>query len=357
MKTNLHAVIMAGGAGTRFWPASRMHRPKQLLDLTGSGETMIAATASRLAPLIAPERIWVVTGAAIAAATAEALPDVPTSQILAEPVGRNTAPCIGWAALHVRRRDPDAVLAVMPSDHLVADVPAFQRSVEIAAAAARQGAIVTFGVVPDRPETGFGYLEVGEEVAPGVRATRRFVEKPDRETAARWLAAGNYLWNSGMFFFCAQRILNAIATHLPDLKDGLDRIDRAIGTPREQAVVAEVFPTLPAVSIDYGVMEQAPGVQCVPVRFGWSDLGSWGAAQDRHGADDRRNAVDGDAVMVDTAGCFVRAPAQKLVALVGVSDLLVVDTGDALLVCRRDADQDVKKVVEELKRRGRTDLL
>jgi mannose-1-phosphate guanylyltransferase len=352
-----YAVIMAGGVGSRFWPASRAASPKQLLDLTGSGIAMIAATVQRLRPDIPPERVIVVTGRVTVDAVAKTLPELPRENILAEPTGRNTAPCIGWAALHVRRRDPDGILAVMPSDHLVADVPAFIEKVRLAVGAARDGALVTFGIAPDRPETGFGYIEMGDEVFEGVRQVIGFVEKPDLRTAEGYLAAGNFAWNSGMFFFTANKILSEIETQMPSLMEGLEKIDRAIDAGEEEAVLDRVFPTLPSESVDYGIMEGARGILCVPAEFGWSDLGSWEAAYDLSPRDDNGNAIDADVVAVDSGNCLVRADGDRLIALVGVEDLVVVDTGDALLVCRREASQDVKKVVDALRRLDREDLL
>jgi mannose-1-phosphate guanylyltransferase len=351
------AVVMAGGVGARFWPESRARTPKQLLDLTGEGRTMIAATVARLFPEVPPERVLVVTGEITADECARALPAVPRANILAEPAGRNTAPCIGWAALHAVHRDPEAVLAVVPSDHLVADEAAFRSSVKTAVAAARTGALVTFGVTPDRPETGFGYIEAGDETAPGVRAAKRFVEKPDLATARRYLAGGSFLWNSGMFFFGARRILDEIRASMPALAAGLDEIAAVVGTARESEVVSRLYPSLEAKSIDYGVMEKARGILVVPVSFGWSDVGSWDAAYDRSSKDAAGNALAAGTVVVGAEGCLARAPAGKLVALVGVRDLIVVDTGDALLVCRREGSQDVKAVVDALKARGRGDLL
>jgi mannose-1-phosphate guanylyltransferase len=351
------AVIMAGGVGARFWPASRKARPKQLLDLAGGGTTMIAATLARIAPAIPADRVLVVTGRVTAAAVRAALPAVPPANVLAEPVGRNTAPCIGWAALHARRRDPAAVLAVLPSDHLIGKPAAFLAALRTAVAAAREGALVTCGVAPDRPETGFGYVELGEPVADGVRRVARFVEKPDLETAKGYLASGRFVWNSGMFFFSAARVLDEIARQMPELARGLEAIDAGIAAGDEAAVVERVFPTLPAQSIDYGVMERAAGIACVPAEIGWSDLGSWAAAHDHSAKDAAGNAFGADVVAVGSRGCLVRAPRERLVALVGVEDLVVVDTGDALLVCRKDRAQDVKPVLDELKRRGRGDLL
>jgi mannose-1-phosphate guanylyltransferase len=345
------AVIMAGGVGARFWPASRAATPKQLLDLTGTGRTMIADTVERLKPDIPPERVIVVTGRAIVRAVRRALPDIPQENVLAEPAGRNTAPCIGWAALRVRRLDPGGRLAVLPSDHLVGDPAAFRRSLRLAVdTVARTDAMVTLGIAPDRPETGFGYIELGDEIGPGVRDVVRFVEKPDPATAAAYVAAGRHVWNSGMFFFSAARILGEIERQLPELARGLARIDAG-------EAVDSVFPSLPSISVDVGVMEGAAGLACVPAAFGWSDLGSWAAAWEHAARDDRGNALPADAVSVDARGCLARVPAGKTVALVGVSDLVVVDTGDALLICPRERAQDVKRVVASLEERGRDELL
>ena len=356
-KEQLYAVIMAGGVGARFWPSSRAKTPKQLLDLTGSGRSMIAATVDRLLPDIPPERILVVTGEATRKAVREALPEIPEKNILAEPVARNTAPCVGWAALRVKRQDPRGILAIMPSDHLVADRPAFQRAMGVAVEAAGQGAIVTFGIIPDRPETGFGYIEIGEERSPGLREVTRFVEKPDIENARKYVERGNFVWNSGMFFFSAERILGEIARQMPELNKELKAIETAIEKGGEEEAVRTIYPALPSQSIDYGIMEGATGIRCVPVDFGWSDLGSWAAAYDLSKKDADANAQGLEAIAVDSRGCLVRAPAGKLVALVGVEDLVVVDTGDALLVCRRGAAQDVKEVVSRLKKQGRFDIL
>ena len=318
---------------------------------------MIAATVDRLAPHIPPERVIVVTGRVIQEAVWAALPNVPKENILAEPAGRNTAPCIGWAAVHVRHRCKNGVMAVMPSDHLVANRDAFHASTAIAVNAAKAGSLVTFGIKPNAPETGFGYIETGEKVSEGVNRAVRFVEKPNLEKAQEYLAAGNFVWNSGMFFFTADRILGEIEKQMPELRAGLDKIETALKAGKEADVLDDIFPSLPAESIDYGFMENAGGILCVPVDFGWSDLGSWAAAFEMSAKDAHSNAVDADAIAVNSHDCLVRAPKDKLVALVGVDDLVVVDTGDALLVCKKDQDQHVKKVVEALKARGRADLL
>lgn len=355
MSTTEHAfaVIMAGGSGTRFWPASRRTRPKQLLPLApGEARPLLGATAARIAALVPPERVLIVTSAELAEATRAALPDVPAANVLAEPVGRNTAPCIGWAAAHVRRRDPAGVLMVLPADHHIADEERYRDVLARGLTACAGGALVTVGIRPTRPETGYGYLELGVEEAPDVFRARRFVEKPNRQRAEQFLAAGNFLWNSGMFFFRADAILAAIATHLPGLGTKLAEYDRAAETAAEAELVAQTYAELPSVSIDHGVMEKASEVLVVPGDFGWSDLGSWVTAWELATRDDQGNAAPDGAVLVDSRGSFVTAPNGKLVALVGVEDLVVVDTDDALLIVPRDRAQDVRSVVEILKKRG-----
>ncbi len=357
---NVHAVIMAGGAGTRFWPASRSHRPKQLLPLGADpNESLLAATVRRIAPLVPAKDVYIATGAHLLDATARDLPAVPRKNLLAEPVPRNTAPCIGWATAVIARTDPNAVIAVLPSDHFIVDENAFRATIERALAGARAGYLTTIGVVPTRPETGYGYIEVGEgEVASGVVPTKRFVEKPDRARAEEYLASGRFLWNAGMFFFRAGDMLEAIRAHLPALADGLAAIDRAAAAGGEDDEVKKTFPTLPSISIDHGVMERAGKVAVVRGDFGWNDVGSWQSAWELAPRDAARNAGPEGTVFVDAKGNLVRSlgsnAGKKVISLVGVEDLVVVDTDDALLVIPRDRAQDVRAVVDSLKARGDT---
>ncbi len=347
------AIVMAGGSGTRFWPASRKKTPKQLLALApGDERSLLAATVERIAPLVSPERVLVVTGAHLADATRAAVPQIPQENVLAEPTGRNTAPCVGWAAAVIRRRDPDAKIAVLAADHHIADGDAFLAVLARAFEAAGEGLLVTVGVKPTRPETGYGYIEVGEEIADGTYRARRFVEKPNRGRAEQFLAAGTFLWNSGMFFFRADVILDAIRSHLPGLAAALDRFDAAALAGDEASVIASEYAALPSVSIDHGVMEKADRVAVVPGDFGWSDVGSWTSAWELAPRDGSRNAVtDAEAVLVDATGCYVRGPRGKVIALVGVRDLVVVDTPDALLVVPRERAQDVREIVRALEAR------
>ena len=348
--TRAFTIVMAGGSGTRFWPLSRADRPKQLLPLAGGDEPLLTATVRRAMRVSAPEDVLVVTSERLAAATRAVVPSLPAQNVLAEPVGRNTAPCIGWAASRVARIDPDAVCAVLPADHHIADEDEYARVLAVALEAAADGDIVTVGIRPSRPETGYGYIEIGEPLGESAHRCRRFVEKPNRQRAEQFLAAGTFLWNSGMFFFRARTMLDAIRAHLPGLGATLDRL-LAASESEEEAILRETYPTLPDVSIDHGVMEKVREVAVVPADFGWSDLGGFAAAWELAPQDAQQNSAPEDAVLVDASGCFVRAPEGKRVALLGVRDLVVIDTEDALLVVPRERAQDVKKVVDALKKR------
>ncbi len=358
----VYAVIMAGGAGTRFWPASRSSRPKQLLPLAGgSEETLLAATVRRLAPLVTEDRVVVVTGEHLAEATAQAVPGVPRSQILCEPAPRNTAPCIAWATTTIARLDPDALVAVLPSDHFIADEEEFRRVLARALRTAESGRVTTVGIVPTRPETGYGYIELGEAIGgeDGAMSVARFVEKPDRAKAEAFLAGKRHLWNAGMFFFRARDMAELVERHLPELATGIAKIDAAASGVDATAVLKSVFPTLPSVSIDHGVMEKAAGLAVVPGEFGWNDVGSWQSAWELGSPDAAGNSLSAGALAIDAKNNLVRTlgKGKKVVALVGVNDLVVVETEDALLVIPRDRAQDVRLIVDALKAAGRTEVL
>jgi len=351
----MFAVIMAGGRGARFWPRSREKTPKHLLDIS-SERTMIRETVDRIRPLVPAERTLIVTGKSHAAELISQLPEIPPENILIEPVGRNTAPCIGLAALHILRRVPDAVMLVLPSDHRIGDEAEFLRIIQAAAGAASQGdSLVTIGIRPTGPETGYGYIEQGDPFstsgADEIYRVRSIREKPPREQAERFLAQGGFSWNSGMFVWKASTIVEAIGRFLPDLGQGLLQIREALGTDREEAVVKAVYTEQRAVSIDYGVMEKAKDVLVIPGAFDWSDLGSWDALWEVSEKDENGNAVRGEFIGVDTADSLIHS-SGKLIALVGVKDLLVVETKDALLICRRGRSQDVRKIVETLEKKG-----
>lgn len=347
------AIVMAGGSGTRFWPASRAAKPKQFLALGDAHESLLQATVRRASALVGIGNVLVVTSARHGADTLVQLPELPRENVLLEPVGRNTAPCIAWASAHVRRRDPEAVIATLPADPHIADEAAFNAAMQRALDAARLGSIVTIGAQPTRAETGYGYLRIGEQVADGVHRVRAFVEKPTKENALRYAKDGDHLWNCGMFFFRADLILREIASHLPEIYAFVQNADAAAAQGTEQAFVEAAYAALPKVSIDYGVMEKARDVLVVPASFGWDDVGSWAASYELAPKDAERNASVGDLLALDAQGCYVNAPPNKLVVLLGVQDLVVVDTEDALLVMPRERAQDVGRIVEALKRTGR----
>ena len=350
----VHAVILAGGSGTRFWPASRRARPKQLLALTGRGdESLIAATVRRLHPLIEPADVWIATSTALLEATAQALPQVPRAHLLAEPVARNTAAPIGWAASVVARVDPNAIVVVLPADHFIADEIAFRAILERAIRTAEQGWLTTIGVTPTRAETGYGYIELGSVLHEGAHAVTHFVEKPDRARAEGFFTGGRHLWNAGLFVFRASVMLQSIGRHLPVLAEGLAALDAAAEKGDEARVLGEVFPSLPSISIDHGVMEKADRVAVIPGTFGWNDVGSWEVSWELARHDAEGNALPEGTVALDASNNLVKdmtTGKKRRFALLGVSDLVVVETDDAVLVMPRSRAQDVRAIVEELSR-------
>ncbi|WP_050726538.1 mannose-1-phosphate guanylyltransferase [Vulgatibacter incomptus] len=352
----LHPVILAGGSGTRFWPLSRRRRPKQLLALA-SNLPLIAETAARLEGLCDTADILTVCGRAHAHSIRRLLPRVASKGILVEPVARNTAAAIGLASLVVRARDPNGVLAVLPSDHAILNRQAFHDAVRDAARTASQGPLVTIGIRPTRPETGFGYIKVGETHPKGARKVLSFVEKPDLAKAQSYLHSGDYLWNAGMFVFRADRMLEELQTHAPDCAAALAKIEPFVGTQGFARALARWFPECPSVSIDYAVMEKAEDLAVVPAELGWSDLGSFASLPDVRKADGTGNVVDGDVLFFDASRNVVIGQRTKPIALIGCSDLVVIDAGDAVLVCSRERAQEVRRVVEALEARGDERLL
>jgi len=352
----MFAVIMAGGSGTRFWPASRERLPKQFLAITGD-RTMLEETLARAEGFAPPDRISVVVGRVHADLTKRILSGMP-AEILVEPRGRNTAACIGLAALHAKRIVEDEPMVVLPADHFIADVESFTRTIRAAAEVARDGAIVTLGVAPNRPETGYGYIHIGAEGRELSEypffTVRRFVEKPDYQTALGYLSSGDYLWNSGVFVFTARTILGEIEACMPALHEGLMEIERAIDTPDYNETVERVYDRIESVSIDYGVMEKtAKPIYVFKADFGWSDVGSWQALYElrRAECDRQGNLSLGDSMIIDAKRNLVFSNTDRKVALLGVEDLVVVDTPDAVMVARLDRSQDVKKFADQY--RGR----
>ena len=355
------AVIMAGGRGERFWPKSRMDCPKQFLAFAGHEKTMLQQAAGRLEPLVDPQDIYVVANQDYRGLINSQLPHIPEENILAEPLAKNTAPCIGLAAAVIQKKYGDAVMLVLPADHLIADIDQFAKTLKQAAQlAAESGNLMTVGITPTCPETGYGYIQCGPlQPAPGplpVYKVGRFVEKPDYETAKAYLTSGDYLWNSGIFIWKASAILLQMQQLLPRLYEGLQQIQSAFATPDYQAVLKRCYDRIEPVSIDYGILEHTADIFTIPGSFGWDDAGSWLVLERISKPDDRGNVLLGDVTAIASKNLIVMGD-KRLIATVGVNDLIVVDTDDALLICHKNSSQDIKKVLENLKVAGRTSLL
>jgi mannose-1-phosphate guanylyltransferase len=352
----LHAVIMAGGSGTRFWPASRANRPKQFLPLFGD-ETLLQATVRRIADWIGGDRTLIVTNQAHAAETARELPAVPAANILREPCGRNTAPCIGLAAMLIAQRDPNGVMLVMPADHRIERADWFREAVERAVAVVeREPALVLFGIRPSYPSVSFGYLERGPALGgrEGAFRVASFREKPDRAKAEEFLAAGSFFWNSGIFVWKVATILEALRRFEPSVYDRLAGLRPHVGTENWDRVLAAEFPSVKAISIDYGVLERADNVMMIEAPFDWDDVGSWQALgrQAAQTGDGDDNRAQGLFCSVDSHGCIVRTTGDHLVATIGMTDCIVVHTPDATLVARKDDEESIRRLVQTLRERG-----
>jgi mannose-1-phosphate guanylyltransferase len=354
-----YAVIMAGGSGTRLWPLSRENTPKQALVLAGK-RTMFQLAVDRLSPLFPPERVLVVTRAEHAAILKTQTPAVPAENFIVEPEGRGTAPAIGLAAAHLRRKDPAAVMAVLTADHFIRGVAAFQQALSAAAQVARLGYLVTLGIKPESPSTGFGYIQQGEPLAPAeglpVFKLERFIEKPPLESAVRMVQSGDYTWNSGMFIWQVERIMEEFQKQMPGFNAQLEELSTFIGTPGYMEALARTWPKVARQTIDYGIMEGARQAAVIPASIGWMDVGSWGSLFDLLDNDPDGNAWTDEHVSVDTKGTLAFSK-NRLVATIGVQNLVIVDTPDALLVCSREREQDVREVVRILKESGRAKWL
>jgi mannose-1-phosphate guanylyltransferase len=364
--SNFNAVILAGGRGTRFWPLSRKKRAKQLLALDGK-QTMIQQTVARLLPLAPAKKFWIITNEDLRLEIAKQLPKLPKTQILAEPVGRNTAPAVGLAAFLLLRENPDAVIGMFPSDHVIANEERYRETLAQGIRIAAEGPnIVVLGIRPNRAETGYGYIEAGAPFQTDALRVRRFTEKPNAETAAEFVAAGNYFWNSGMFLWSARTLADAMREHLPKTAPLLREIAETYGTSKFAAAFRRLYPKCENISIDYAVLEprsakgeKESNIFCLPADFGWNDLGSWTALHEHHNA--KSTPAEGNLIAssgvfaLNARGNYVHAPG-KFVAAVGVSDLVVVETPDALLITTRQHAQDVGKVVKHLDEKKMTKL-
>lgn len=354
------AVIMAGGRGERFWPRSRVAVPKQFLNLVGD-KTMLQLTVERVQDLVGISGTYIVAGLDFKKIIMKQVPQLPEENIIIEPFGRDTAAAVGLAALVLERKDPREIMIVLPADHYISDVPRFQEILKSAVAAAWRGEdIVTLGITPHRPETGYGYIFQGElfDTFTGVPAYRvvRFLEKPDYARAVRFLSTGNYLWNSGMFIWRVDLIIRLIKKYTPQLARGLNIIGQSMGTEQYLAVTGEIYARLPKISVDYGILEKAEKVLVMRGDFGWDDIGSWTALERYAEKDECGNAIEGRGVFLDTSNTFVYSPG-KTVGVIGVENLIVVNDRDSLLVCRKNRAQELKKVVQALKDEGLDEVL
>lgn len=341
----IHAVIMAGGQGTRLWPQSRYNNPKQLWEIF-HGKSMLQNTVERLAPLIPPQRTLIITGEHLAEQICTQLPQVPSKNVIVEPMGRSTAPCVGLTALYID--DPDAYMAVLPSDHVIQQPDEFRRLLKIAVdVASEEEHLVTFGIRPTGPETGFGYIQRGEYVRDEVYTVREFTEKPDAPTARQFVDSGEYYWNSGMFVWKVSTLMTMIERYLPNLYQGLMTIKSALGTPDEPRVIEDVFEKIESVSIDYGIMEKAGTTYVVPGDFGWNDVGSWAAMPEVWETDQEGNTFQGTIMALDSHDT-IAYNSDGLTALIGVENLIVVKAGNAVLVCAKDQAQRVRNMVAKL---------
>ncbi len=354
----MYAVIMAGGSGTRLWPLSRKSQPKQALRLIGE-RTMFQHAVERLAPLFPPERIYVVTNAVMAEILRPQTPAVPAENFILEPSPRDSAPAAGLAALHLLRQDPDAVMVMLTADHYIIDTEQFRAALEAARQVATDGTIVTLGVQPTHAATGFGYIELAEAltIVDGFRVynSAGFREKPDLATAKEFLEGGRHVWNSGMFVWRADRLMDEYKAQLPDLYAALQAIGASGGTA-DAGDMAAAWNAVPKVSIDFGIMEHAPKVAVIPVDLGWNDIGSWAALRDVMPGDEQGNVLSDNTICIDSARCFVRGDG-RLIAVIGMQDTVIVDTPDVLLVCSQDRAQDVREIVNRLAQEAREEYL
>lgn len=353
------AVIMAGGKGERLWPLSRSYRPKQFVQLFG--KSLLAHTVERVLPLVGNKGVYIVTQRRYASSILHELPFLSPENLILEPMGKNTAPCIGLAALFLSRCSSlEEVMVVLPADHVILDVERFQKSLELAIEVAKSGDwLVTFGIVPDRPHTGYGYIRCGELFCQDSRGQvyygAGFTEKPDRQKAEEYLRLGGYLWNSGMFVWTVGAILEAIRWWAPEIAEGLERIAKALGTPEESGVLEEVFASFPSLSIDYAVMEKASNVLVISGDFGWNDVGSWESFYDILPRDASGNASLGECITLDSAGCLFFT--KKPVVAFGVTDMVLVEEEDVLLVMPREKDQEVRLLLQHLREKGQEKYL
>ena len=344
---NLYAVIMAGGRGERFWPLSMDTMPKPFIPLLGNN-SLIQDTVTRIQPIVPIERIYISIGAIHLETARQQLPQIPAENFIVEPVGRDTSACLGFCALHIERQDPAGLMLALPADHFIHDTEAFQSTIQMGVDNLEGATGVVFGIPPQRPETGYGYI-LAEKADPheNFRPVVRFIEKPDAETALQYLAAGNYFWNSGMFLWRNRTLLDLFQEHMPDLYEGLNKLRPLIGSKESAREITGIFSSLPRISIDFGIMEKISGLRLIPARFGWDDIGTWASLGRALPEDTDGNICQGSHITLESNNCIVYAQTGT-VATFGVSDLIVVEAYGKVLVCSKDRASDLKKLVKKL---------
>ncbi|MHB9035062.1 MAG: mannose-1-phosphate guanylyltransferase [Armatimonadota bacterium] len=356
----MYAAIIAGGSGTRLWPSSRNSKPKQFHNLYGEN-TLLQETVRRLDSLVANDDVYVIAGKSHESTVREQLPWLPASNYVGEPMGKNTAPAVGVIATLINRKDPNAVILVTPADHIIGKEKHFRRLLEVAEQVAAEGPnVVTIGIKPTSPATGYGYIQMSESKRTiddvDVYQAVSFKEKPDQKTAQEYVSSWHYVWNSGMFIWSAKTIMNLFRDHAPEIYRLLMRYEGAIGTPDEAKVFEEIYDAFPSISVDYAILEHAQNISVIPASIGWSDLGSWSSLYEMMDKDEDGNAVIGDHVGVDTHNCLIHSK-DRLVATVGLDNMVVVDTGDAVLILPSGRSEDIKALLEELRKEGKTRYL
>lgn len=344
----MYALVLAGGSGTRLWPYSRSNKPKQFLSINGE-QTMLQQTVARILPIIPIEQVYIATGAAYADLVIEQLPGLPPENILAEPSGRGTAPCIGWAALHLRRRDPDAVMAVLSADHCMERSDLFCTVLQAGEKLALEGHLVTLGITPDAPSTGYGYIKRGNSLGEGAYQVAAFVEKPNATLAKQYVDSGEFMWNAGMFVWRADRILEELSYHRPTVAQSLQAIDATFGNEHERHALETIWAMIENVAIDVAVMENTRYAAVIPADLGWSDVGDWASLAETLPRDEANNAVVGTHIGLETRSTLIYGNG-RMIATIGLEDLVIVDTDDVLLICPRDRAQDVKTLVAQVRK-------
>lgn len=352
MTNDYYVVIMAGGIGSRFWPLSKTEHPKQFLDILGTGKSLITQTFERFNKIIPADKIFVVTNERYTSLVEEHLPDLPKENILGEPTAKNTAPCVAYATYKIKQLNPNASCVIAPSDHLILNEQQFLEDIQNALNfAANNNALVSLGIKPTRPDTGYGYIQFLEgEVAKGINKVKTFTEKPDLELAKKFLESGEFLWNAGIFIWSIGAIAEAFEKYLPDLGSTFEGIADDFNTDNEKKAIKRIYPLCNSISIDYGILEKANNVYVLPCDFGWSDLGTWSSLYEVHDKDENNNAINADAAeLYDTKNCMIDVSKGKLVVINGLEDKIVVDTDKVLMICDKSREQEVKQIVTNIK--------